>query len=180
VTEHGVLPQSFYARRPDAVAVELLGKMLVRILNGVTVRGVIIETEAYFGPEDPASRARHRRGRLAEAMKGPPGYTLVYGIHRQWLLNVVAHAEGEAGAVLVRSLKTESGEVRGPGRVTRYMTIDKSMHQQPVFSPSSPLQVQTYKVLPGECVERKKRIGVSKDLDTPLNFSVKKDCKATL
>ncbi|UNQ73903.1 DNA-3-methyladenine glycosylase [Infirmifilum sp. NZ] len=180
MTEHGVLPQSFYARRPDAVALELLGKMLVRVLGGVTMRGVITETEAYFGPEDPASRARHRRGRLTEAMKGPAGYTLVYGIHRQWLLNVVAHAEGEAGAVLIRSIKTEFGEVRGPGRVTRYMMIDKSMHQQPVFSPSSPLQVQTYKVLPDDCVERKKRIGVSRDLDTPLNFSVKKDCKAML
>lgn len=46
-------------RGPEKVAEGLLGNILVRKLGAQTLSGLIVETEAYYGSEDPASRARH-------------------------------------------------------------------------------------------------------------------------
>ncbi|QOJ79802.1 DNA-3-methyladenine glycosylase [Infirmifilum lucidum] len=170
------MPQSFYARRPDVVAAELLGKLLVRVIDSNRIAGVIVETEAYFGPEDPASRARHRKGDLAETMRGPVGYTLIYGVHRQWLLNIVAHEEGEYGAVLIRSIKVSDTVVEGPGRLTRYLLVDKKLHKKPVYDPSSGLCILDFRTAGPDCIERRKRVGVRRDLDVPLNFSIRSEC----
>ena len=52
-----LLPQPFYQQDTREVAQQLLGKLLVRRLKGQRLSGIIVETEAYFGFEDPASRA---------------------------------------------------------------------------------------------------------------------------
>ncbi|MEM2972067.1 MAG: DNA-3-methyladenine glycosylase [Candidatus Bathyarchaeia archaeon] len=52
-----VLPRSFYERSPETVARELLGKILVRRINSEFLSGKIVETEAYYGENDPASKA---------------------------------------------------------------------------------------------------------------------------
>jgi DNA-3-methyladenine glycosylase len=52
-----ILPTSFYEREPDIVAKELLGKILVRKMNASLLSGKIVETEAYYGEKDPASKA---------------------------------------------------------------------------------------------------------------------------
>ncbi|MDG7042333.1 MAG: DNA-3-methyladenine glycosylase, partial [Nitrososphaerota archaeon] len=44
-----ILPVAFYERDPSRVANSLLGKKLVRIVNGHRVIGRITETEAYGG-----------------------------------------------------------------------------------------------------------------------------------
>ena len=54
-----VLGKEFYTRDTETVARELLGKVLVRRLGDALLGGVIVETEAYFGSEDPSSRAFH-------------------------------------------------------------------------------------------------------------------------
>ena len=43
------LGRDFYNRDTLTVAKELLGKVLVRNINGVTLKGKIVETEAYIG-----------------------------------------------------------------------------------------------------------------------------------
>lgn len=166
-----IIPKHFYLRRPDVVARELLGKKLIR---SDKLSCYIVETEAYFGPEDPASRAR-RGGELADVMRGDVGVTLIYGVHGQWLLNIVAHAEGEAGAVLIRSVLADH-LVRGPGRVTKLLRIDKSLHKHPVFLMNSELRVENGIEVPEECVIRRGRVGVKLDLGEPLNFTVSDDC----
>lgn len=166
-----ILPQRFYSRRPDEVARELLGKRIVRVVGESEISGFIVETEAYFGPEDPASRAR-KGGDLARVMMGDVGIALVYGIHRQWLLNVVAHEEGEAGAVLIRSALS-SELISGPGRVTRFLMIDKSFHGKPVYEGSSELRIEEGLEVTDELIVRRKRIGVKEDLEELLNFSLK-------
>ena len=181
-----VLTPSFYARPPDTVARELLGKLLVRLYRGTRLSGIIVETEAYFGPEDPASRARHRGGSLARAMEWEPGRALVYGVHRQWLLNVVAHPPGVPGAVLFRALEPREGlevmarlrgftevpgDLRlltsGPGRLTRALGIDKSFHGAPMTG--GELWVEDVGFRPVAC--RCPRVGVSRDLEEPYRFA---------
>lgn len=99
----------WYARHPVRVAWDLVGCTLRVTRDGVTAGGVIVETEAYAGPDDAASHA----GRLALArpvMSGPPGVLYVYrsyGIHT--MLNVVAHEAGGAGGVLIRAVRPLEG-----------------------------------------------------------------------
>jgi len=180
-----ILGKSFYTDDPASVAKKLLGKLLVRMYYGKRLSGIIVETEAYYGREDPASRAR-RGGDLARVMHGEPGHALVYGVHRNWLFNIVAHEEGEVGAVLIRAIEPLEGiEVmkklrkvndlrkltNGPGKLTKALAIDKSFHKLPVYTTKHGLWVEDYMDVKEVVVS--KRIGVTEDLDIPLRFYVK-------
>jgi DNA-3-methyladenine glycosylase len=96
------LPRRFYQRDASEVARDLLGRLLVRELDGVRMVGRIVEAEAY-GRDDPGSHAyRGLRPRNA-SMFGPPGRTYVYishGIHH--CLNLVCQAPT---AVLLRAVE---------------------------------------------------------------------------
>jgi DNA-3-methyladenine glycosylase len=105
------LPRAFFARPTVELAVALLGVALVRRWqDGATGAGLIVETEAYGGPEDLASHARSGPTRRNGAMFGPPGHAYVYrvyGLHT--CLNVVGSAAGTVGAVLVRAVAPLEG-----------------------------------------------------------------------
>ena len=126
------LVHSFYARPTVAVAVDLLGRRLVRRLNGRRLSGLIVETEAYVGPEDRANHASRGRTRRTEVMFGPPGYVyvyLIYGIH--CCLNAVTEGEGYPAAVLIRAIAPDAGldeRTNGPGRLCRALRIDRSFN----------------------------------------------------
>jgi DNA-3-methyladenine glycosylase len=92
-----------------AVAPALLGQRLVRVLNGQRLSGLICETEAYAGADDPASHAYHRTPRSA-IMFGPSGVAYVYfiyGMHQ--CLNAVTACDGHPGAVLIRGIFPTEG-----------------------------------------------------------------------
>lgn len=138
------LDPSFFARSPPEVARDLLGHRIVH--DGeqrTTVR--IVETEAYLGPEDPASHATRGRGTQAARMWDEPGTAYVYvcyGVHQ--MFNVVAHEPGGVGAVLVRAGEPLEGEdlmrkrrgrkeatelASGPGRLAEALAITRDAHE---------------------------------------------------
>lgn len=43
--------------------------------------GVIVESEAYYGASDPASRAYRTGGNVAIMLCGDVGRALIYGVH---------------------------------------------------------------------------------------------------
>ncbi len=173
-----VLEPSFFRRRPDLVAMDLLGKVILNKRRGTA--GIIIEVEPYFGPEDPASRAR-KGGDLARTMGSEPCTALIYGVHRQWLLNVVAHEEGELGAILIRGIipinfaifEPLSKPIYGPGRVTKYLGVDKSFHKAFLCDPYQELQLRHGLSVDASLITRSKRVGVREDLPEPFNFKVR-------
>ena len=105
--------------------------------------GMIVETEAYIGEDDPACHAAPGPTRRNAPLYGPPGVAYVYlnyGIH--YLVNAVTEAEGIPAAVLIRALepvegidlmrqrRAAGGDVagratlcRGPGNLTRALGI---------------------------------------------------------
>ena len=94
------------------MARDLLGTILCRQTAGGIACGMIVETEAYVGPEDMASHARAGLTTRTAPMFGEVGHAyvyLVYGMHD--CLNVVTYDadEARAGAVLLRALEPTAG-----------------------------------------------------------------------
>jgi len=126
----------------DTVALSraLIGKLLVRVREGETLAGRIVETEAYF-PDDPASHAFRGKTRRNRAMFGPPLHAYVYFIYgANWCLNVTAEADGVGAAALIRACEPVLGIetmralrgreglkdrelARGPGNLCRALGI---------------------------------------------------------
>ena len=150
MTKNAVLTRPFFARPARTVAVDLLGKRLVRLVNGRRLSGIIVETEAYCddGERDLACHGDKANGgrptpRTA-VMFGPPGFAYVYftyGMH--WMFNVVTGEEGQANAVLVRALQPEEGGefmavhrngrsrrewTNGPAKLAQALAIDKTFN----------------------------------------------------
>ena len=93
---------------------------------------MIVETEAYLGPEDAASHARFGPTSRTSVMFGPGGVTYVYlcyGVHE--MFNIVTGVDGAPGAVLIRALAPLVGlgddpaVARGPGKLTRALALDR-------------------------------------------------------
>lgn len=106
------LAQDFYQQDTIEVARQLLGKRLVhRLPDGTRRSGIVVETEAYLGSDDPAAHSfAGRRTPRTEVMFGEPGYSYVYfiyGMHH--CLNVVTMARDNPQAVLLRALELREG-----------------------------------------------------------------------
>jgi DNA-3-methyladenine glycosylase len=110
---HAKLSREFYTRQNVLiVARQLLGtRLVVPASDGTRVSGLIVETEAYRGPEDRASHAYGgRRTNRTETMyrRGGTAYVyFVYGMYYQF--NVVTNVVDIPHAVLVRALEPVEG-----------------------------------------------------------------------
>ena len=163
------LKQDFFSRDAEIVARELLGKILVRHENGKEKKARIVETEAYYGAEDPASRAC-KNGDLKNTMEMDAGTILVYGVHNNWLINFVTGEKGKAEAVLLRALEPLNFDERcnGPGLLTKALNINKDFHNKIIgenlYILDNPKKVDIIE----SC-----RIGIKKDLPKRLRFYIK-------
>ena len=185
------LNREFFARDTLAVARELLGQRLVRVLDGQRLSGRIVEVEAYVGEDDRACHARCGRTARNAAMYGPPGHAyvyFVYGMHH--CLNAVTGPEGFPAAVLIRALEPAEGEgamqenrggrsgpdlTSGPARLCQALAIDRQFDGQDLCAVDAPLFVEQDGGVPDEQVLTGPRIGVRGDeaaLNAPWRFHV--------
>lgn len=119
------LKKSFFIRPTLLVAKELLGKYLVCRRGAKDISLMITEVEAYIGLDDRASHASRGKTARNKVMFDEGGRWYVYftyGMH--WMLNVVTGRKKYPAAVLIRG----TDKIRGPGRLTKYLKIDKSFY----------------------------------------------------
>jgi DNA-3-methyladenine glycosylase len=181
-----VLPRSFYDRDPVTVGRELLGKLLLRELDGVVLVGRIVETEAYLATNDHASHAYRGRTKRNAAMFGPPGQSYVYAIHRYHCLNIVTEREDVASAVLIRAAEPLKGiEVMqmkrgtdhltnlasGPGKLCQAFVIDRASDRWDVTA-GQMLWVAASTSNAAIDVTTTTRVGVTSARHLPLRFHV--------
>jgi len=178
-----VLEAAFFDRPAAVVARELLGAHITSLCGGESTAAIVVETEAYPGPEDPACHAAERIGRTARnaPLYGPPGTAYIhmnYGIH--WLMNAVTGPEGFPAAVLIRAAEPIEGlEVMrarrgrseltsGPARLTAALAVGPELQGHRLDGP--PVWLSDGDPVAAADVEVTTRVGISRAVDRPLRF----------
>ncbi len=176
------LEQVFFARPARQVAADLLGKSLVRLVNGRRLSGIIVETEAYC---DAVERDLACHGDKANqgqptprtaVMFGPAGVAYVYftyGMH--WMFNVVTGQPNQANAVLIRALEPVEGIeqmgvnrngrshtqlTNGPAKLAQALAIDKSLNGANLCAADGVIWLETAPAAPPEAIATGPRIGL--------------------
>jgi len=187
------LPPEFYTR-PDVlkVARDLLGKLLVvPTTNRKRVSGMIVEVEAYRGPEDRASHAfggrRTKRTETMYKMGGVAYVYFVYGMYYQF--NVVSNVEDTPHAILVRALEPVEGIdfmrkrrhthpdhnlTNGPGKLCIAMNITRELDGADLLG--NRVWLEEYEKIPASRISKGPRIGIdyAEDwVDKPWRFWIR-------
>ena len=171
------LPREFYTRSNVlTVARDLLGKLLVvPAADGRRVSGMIVEVEAYRGPEDRASHAYGgRRTRRTETMYGQGGVAYVYFVYGMYYqFNVVSNAADVPHAILVRALEPVEGIelmrerrhlhpdhnlTNGPGKLCIALGIDRALDGEDLMGER--VWLEEFQPVPPRRITKGLRIGI--------------------
>ncbi len=141
------LTQSFFGQDVLTVAELLIGKLLIRNIEGQEIVCRVVETEAYSGPEDKACHAyggrRTKRTEIMFASGGVAYIYLIYGMH--YCLNIITGPAGKPEGALIRAVKPLTGLdiikknrcpapkrrqdlTNGPGKLCQALKIDKALY----------------------------------------------------
>lgn len=165
-----ILKKSFYKQNTKKVAQELLGCFLVRKIGQKIIRSMIVETEAYCGPNDLASHASRGRTSRNSVMFGEPGIIYVYftyGMH--YMLNIVTECNEYPAAVLIRAVDTRiknyelritNFETNGPAKLTKFLQINKLFNGLPIYIKKYGLWIEKGVGVKKSQIIKKPRIGV--------------------
>lgn len=143
------LEAPFFARDAREVARDLLGCVVATGTGRQSCAGIVVECEAYLGPDDPGSHAATRaptpRNRVMYAAPGTVYVYFAYGNH--YMLNLVCGPVDTASAVLLRALEPVAGLelmarrrgtirprdlCRGPGRLAQALGITLADNETPL------------------------------------------------
>lgn len=157
------LQRDFFGRNATLVARDLLGKRLIRQIDGQRVGGIIVETEAYCASEQPdlachGTRNKGRPTKRTQVMFGEAGHVYMYfnyGMH--WMFNIVTGETGQANALLVRAIaptdgldviQQQRGSVaqsqwtNGPAKLAKALVLDDSFYGADLCSASATIWLE--------------------------------------
>src|ERR1044071_9088359 len=177
---------TFLEKPASEAAPALLCCILERTVDGRTLRGRIVETEAY-DQTDVASHSYRGMTPRTEVMFGKAGHLYVYftyGMH--YCCNIVAGPEGHGAAVLIRAVEPLDGEdvmtgfrkgregielTNGPAKFCQAFMIDRQLNGHDLGK--APLKLIIADRDPGERIVQTTRIGISRGQDVPWRFYIK-------
>jgi DNA-3-methyladenine glycosylase len=161
----------------------LIGKTIVRNLGRTSIRGRIVETEAY-PPGDSSGHAYRGQTASNRSLFLGTGFAYVYftyGMH--YMLNVSAEEPGVGAGVLLRALEPLDGIsqmeryrktdklkelARGPGRLAAALLIDRRLDGADLCA-DGPLWLGTG-VRKTEHIGASVRIGITREVGRLLRF----------
>lgn len=129
------LTKEFYRKSSYEVAINLLGKIICIVRDGVMRRYRIVETEAYGGVSDKAAHSyQGRRTTRTNALYLDGGHVYVYFIYGMYyMLNIVANQVDIPEGVLIRAVEPLNDDhkkiANGPGKLCKAMGIDKTYNE---------------------------------------------------
>ena len=178
-----IIQKEFYDKSALEVAKELLGKVLVREVDGKILKSRIVETESYIGAIDKACHAYNgRRTKRTEILYDEYGLSYVYFIYGLYhCLNVVTNKKDIAEAVLIRAVEPlnefdylanirfkkdynhlKKAEIKnltnGPSKLCLAYSIDRDMNGRQLYT-KGPIYIEDDNYNNFEIVETK-RIGI--------------------
>lgn len=190
-----ILPLEYYQHHDVLfISEDLLGKYLLTNIGSVITGGMIIETEAYRGPEDRASHAYgNRRTKRTSVMYSKGGVCYVYqcyGIHL--LFNVITSEADIPHAVLIRAIEPSIGVeemlkrrgkskldhtlTNGPGSLTKALGITLKHNGYPLIGPEIWIEKHCNKIYNYDII-KSPRVGIDyagEDALLPWRFRLKK------
>jgi DNA-3-methyladenine glycosylase len=95
-----MLSKDFFHSEPIEVAKKLIGKILCHKVDGIWLKAMIIETEAYYANE-PGSHASKGRTKSKEAFYMPPG--TIYMYYSRGSDSIGFSTLGDGNSVLIKS-----------------------------------------------------------------------------
>lgn len=179
-----LLRADFYNRSPLAVAPDLLGKILVRKLNGSTISGRIVEVEAYVAFIDEAAHSFIGKTKRNTSLFLPAGHAYVHRIHMQHCLDIVVEKADIPSSVLIRALEPIDGIdmmrkfrgkeglvdlTSGPGKLSQALRITTELDGIDITEPNSVISIIDDGFIPQEIISGK-RVGLSKAQDASYRF----------
>ena len=179
----------FLERPADEAAALLLGCIIERELDGGTVRGRIVETEAY-DQSDLASHSHNGETPRTKVMFGPAGHLYVYftyGMH--YCCNIVTGRDGHGAAVLLRAVEPLDGLewmslsrggrrghelTNGPAKLCQAFGIERALNGHDLRRPPLRLIVpEKHPAYETDEIVQTTRIGISRAKDVPWRFYVR-------
>ncbi|WP_326511973.1 DNA-3-methyladenine glycosylase [Clostridium intestinale] len=195
------LERDFFARDTLIVAKELLGKVIVREIDGVRLSGKIVETEGYIGSIDKASHAYGgKKTPRVEPLYGEPGISYVFSIYGMYeCFNVISKEKGSPEGILIRAVEPIDGlekiaqnrfrksydtltakEMKnltnGPSKLCIALDINKKAHNFMDLVISKELYIEDGDIINSSDIVETTRIGIDyaeEAVDFPWRFYVK-------
>ncbi|MBS7267712.1 MAG: DNA-3-methyladenine glycosylase [Candidatus Freyarchaeota archaeon] len=180
------LDRTFFSEDPSIVARKLLGKVLVKKTPEGTLKGKVVETEAYYSKDDPASHFQVRPSSRDFFREKPSGTIYVYFTYgNHWMFNILAKGEDKSGAVLIRALEPAEGidimkrhrKVKkdteltsGPAKLTQAFQINGSYNGKDITEDENIYFEDAEEI---SDIVITSRIGIKEGKDMPLRFYVK-------
>lgn len=178
------LDESFFEGKCSEIAKRLVGKLLVRE-GGEKVGGIVSETEAYLGNEDPACHFYVGETKRTQPFLSGRGTVYVFKIFRHNNLNIITEYKNEPECILIRAIHPTHGidemlsrrEVdspqeltTGPGKLTQAIGVSKATHNNVQLGDSDLHVYDTSLDCPDITTTR--RVGISKAEDWPLRYTL--------
>ncbi len=169
------LSRNFYYQNTFKLAKALLGQFIVRKIGKKILIAKIIETEAYYGPNDLASHASRGKTERTKIMFEHPGTVYIYLIYGMYYcFNIVTEAKDFPAAILIRAAEPSfafwaadgrplnfSAELNGPGKLCRALKIDKSLNGENLIASNKLYLAKNNQAkIKFSQIKRAKRIGI--------------------
>lgn len=184
-----IIPSKFYENYPVDVAKHILGKYLVRVIDGIILVGKIVETEAYLPFGDDAAHNAKGKTRRNRSLFQAAGRAYIHSMRQYCLLDIVTEGTNDPGSVLIRAVEPIEGiEIMktnrctdkllnlcsGPGKLCRAFAITRDFDGIDMTSCNAILFTADCDApVPTDQIVASTRIGISKAKEKLLRFTIK-------